>query len=143
MTPENVGQQFKTLYRGLAGIDAAKHVDFDNLGFHWTPKFDVANSFALSREGDTYFEREPKVLRGMIITAQVPHEHIIDPESEEGKDWQEGEAVYGRHHVEEEHTVRPGSPINVVGISKVRSNDRTWTGFDEAEMKRFPKQGTA
>lgn len=144
MTPENVGQQFTTLYRGLAGVDAAKHVDFDNLGPHWTPEFHVANSFALSRAGDTYFERgEPKVLRGMIITAQVPHEHIIDPESEEGEDWREGGAVFSRDHTEQEHTVRPGSPIKVVGVSKIRSNDRTWIGFDEARMKRFPKQGRA
>jgi len=139
VTPENVGQQFTTLYRGIATQShSMKDVDFDNLGSHWTPDQDVAASFALSRAGDTYFEREPKVLRGIVISARVPHEHIIDPNSEEGEYWRETMDVYSPEHTEQEHTVRPGGEVHVTGVTRLKFRN----GETEAhDFTRFPKSG--
>lgn len=142
MSEENVGQQFKTLYRGISTQSPSLNkVDFENLGAHWTPDRSVAESFALSRAGDTYFDRDPKVLRGIVVSAQVPHEHIIDPNSEEGEHWRETMDVFDRDSHEEEHTVRPGSPLTLGGVHRVSLRDGE--DVETHEAKRYPKQGRA
>lgn len=133
MTPENVGQQFTTLYRGIASTHTLKDVYFDRIGRHWTPDREVAHSFATSAANDPNLEK-PHPWSGVILQAQVPTEHIIDPESDEGKELASKHKIFSREHGEEEHTLREGTPVSITGVTKV-------DGFTEREMKRFPKSG--
>lgn len=136
MSPENVGQQFVTLYRGLGGKRSLKHIDFDNIGRHWTTDPEVAESFALDYPGP-----RTTFLHGFVVHAQIPAEHIIDPSSEEWKKMSVRYGMYGPGHGEEEHTIREGAPVSIHKIQvvhKTADNDITNT-----EMKRFPRQGRA
>ena len=122
-----------TLYRGIASAHTIKDVNFDRLGRHWTPDKDVARSFAVSEVNDPNPDK-PHPWSGIILTAQVHPDHIVDPESEEGQALAKEHKIFGREHGEEEHTLREGSPITITGLSKA-------DGWKERELKRFPKQG--
>lgn len=114
---ESLGSQFVTLYRGLAGV-TPEEVSKRDLGPHWTTDPNIAYNFATSRDVEgTYhhdawddLEEPPS---GTIIRAQVHKRHIIDPESEEGREWRMGENVLGPENIEQERTVRPGAIVHV------------------------------
>ena len=109
------GDQFVTLYRGLAGV-TPEQVGKRDLGPHWTASPEIAYNFATSRDvwgtrdWDVDDEDSPQ---GTIIRAKVHKRHIIDPESEEGREWSMGENVLGPENIEQERTVRPGAIVHV------------------------------
>ena len=142
MTPENVGQQFITLYRGLSGVQKMSDIQTEYLGNHWTPSRSVAHSFALNAPYQVVGEPPVKFkkLRGVVLTANVHPDHIFDPEESEGELL--GMGVFGRDSHEEEHTVRDGSPISITGVDKVSFKDGDHD-VTSVPMKRFPKQGVA
>lgn len=141
MTPENVGQQFMTLYRGIASKGSVKEIRFEGLGRHWTPDREVAESFAVSSANDPVDPTHPHAWQGFIVRADVPTEHIVDPESDEGKELASKHKIFGREHGEEEHTVREGAPLNISGVEKV--NLTMAQQSRSKEMKRFPRTATA
>lgn len=138
MTPDNVGQQFVSLYRGL-NVQNHRDIDTSKLGSHWTTDPDIAQSFALSVPvgGDP----DKSTLRGVIIHAQVDPQHIVDPDSEEGKHWRDTKEVFDRGNREQEHTVRPGAPITITGMEERQMGPDDW--WEERSIKNFPKQGRA
>lgn len=115
--PKPSGPQFIQLYRGLHGV-TPEDVETKQIGPHWTPDFNVAYNFATYRDVDgnphwDALEYDDMPLSGTVVEALVHRRHIIDPESEEGHDWQMGEAVLWPGHPEQERTVRPGATVHV------------------------------
>lgn len=110
------GSQFVTLYRGLAGT-TPEEVTKRDLGPHWTVDPEIAYNFATSRDvwGTHHHDAwdDEDAPHGTVIRAKVHKRHIIDPESEEGKDWMAGENVLGPENIEQERTVRPGAIVHV------------------------------
>lgn len=56
---------------------------------------------------------------GTVLEAKVHRRHLIDPESEEGQNWQFMNAVLGPNHIEREKTVRPGAPVHIQAIEEL------------------------
>lgn len=116
--PAPTGNQWIRLYRGLNAVKP-EEVNTQELGPHWTPDPNIAYNFATYRDTEGtphwdahYDEDTPEAMAGTVVEALVHRRHIVDPESEEGQGWQL-EAVLGRGHPEQEHTVRPGSLVHV------------------------------
>ena len=122
------GPQFITLYRGFhdkSRID----IDTDNLGVHWTPNRSVAETVSL---GIDPHDPDPNANDdlssvGTVLEARVHRRHIISPDSQELKDLMKSrnaeiftdENVPEANEVEQEHTVRPGSPVHIVAAHTV------------------------
>lgn len=112
--------QFKRLYRGLHDVtpEQVEEVSREQgVGYHWTPSFNTAYNFATYRDPDGWTvsnEHDEIFPRGTVVEAYVHKKNIIDPDSAEGEAMQDAYAVLPRGGYENEHTVRPGSPLNVV-----------------------------
>jgi hypothetical protein len=117
--PRPTGQQWVRLYRGLHE-STPETVSTKQIGPHWTPDFNIAYNFATYRNTEGYPLHDASdddiPLAGTVVEALVHRRHIIDPESEEGRGWQEGEAVFGSWHPEQERTVRPGATVHVQSL---------------------------
>lgn len=115
---DHIGQQFVRLYRGLHST-SPEHLEKHptGIGPHWSKSPEVAYNFATYRDfsGTPHWNAEDDAIpmAGTVVEALVHKRHIIDPDSDEGQDWQHGEAVFGPEHSEQERTVRPGSPVHV------------------------------
>ena len=120
MHPDNVGQQFKDhvlVHRGIpqVGPEAVK----SDLGIHWSHNIEVAKKFATPSAYEQDYEDNGS--QGVVVSALVHKKHIIEPHSPEWHDAQNlGSAlnneIYEPEHWEEEATVRPNSPVNVVAV---------------------------
>ena len=112
--PKPHGEQFQRLYRGLANV-RPEEVDTKQIGPHWTPDVNIAYNFATNRDvsGTPHWDNDEIPMAGTVVEALVHRRHIVDPESEEGKGWQFGEAVMHPDHPEQERTVRPGGVVHV------------------------------
>ena len=99
------------LYRGLSGVSHPDELDTELIGPHWTHDPERAAQFA----GPT----------GSVVAADVPREHILY-EGQTGKehedfygnyDWQHNAVYRVMPDVDEAETfVRPGVPINILGM---------------------------
>jgi len=103
-----------------------KDVDTKTVGIHWTPDKGVASRFAESDEG------------GVIVHASVHPKHIIDPKSDEGKDYASRFGI-DEGWGENETTVREGAPITVHGITSVDREGKPVS----TNMFKKPKKGKA
>jgi GNAT superfamily N-acetyltransferase/8-oxo-dGTP pyrophosphatase MutT (NUDIX family) len=90
-------------------------------GIHWSDHHSSAANFALGADPEGYLDRdyaeEPGHSHGIILHGQVHPDHIIDPESEEGRKYQEGDAIFEHEHPEAERTVREGAPIHITHVT--------------------------
>lgn len=129
----DVGKQFITLYRGF-NDRARTDIDFNNLGIHWTPDRNVAESASLGidpHESDPN-NFEPASGVGTVLEAKVHKRNIIDPDSQELQDLikERNVEIFTKnyvpeaHEVEQEHTVRPGSPIHIVAAHTILDADK-------------------
>jgi hypothetical protein len=149
-SPENIGQQFLYLYRGLSTPkfepEDSDQVDFDNLGVHWTPNRNVAQRFATQEvpyEGDNEDLQDVFSTGGRVIRAKVRVKDIVDPNSEEGKELSDKLGIFNRttdDSDEKEHTVRPGAKVKIKGVSEVWSINGIPQKGDDLE---HPKKGRA
>jgi len=143
------GAQFITLYRGF-NDKARTDIDTENLGMHWTPNRETAFGFSLGIDPheDDPNSWEPESSKGTVLEARVHKRHVIQPGSEEHnallKERADKElpAIYTQynapdeHAVEQEHTVRPGSPVHIVaahtvldaGTGDSKAHTRTYRG---------------
>lgn len=116
--PKPTGPQFVTLYRGLVNVTPGE-VKAAQVGPHWSRSPEVAYNFAMDRDVEG-FSHEDEGIRdegtrfGTVVEAKIHRRHIIDPNSEEGRGWAEGDAVFGQDHPEQERTVRPNAPVHVL-----------------------------
>jgi hypothetical protein len=150
-SPENVGQQFVHLYRGLHGVSDLSKVNFKFLGHHWTEDPSVAKDFATNNLSsyDLYpdIDGEP----GFLISAKVHRDNIIDPHSEEGDWWHMETGVLPPSESEEaEHTVREGSPVHIVSVRKLspkfeedKDGELALTHVDVEDHTDFPSKGSS
>lgn len=106
--------RFRTVYRGLSGV-TPDDIDTSNVGPHWSADPGVAWNFALNRdtEGNVHWDEDGEPQHGTIVSAFVHKRHIVNPGTDEYRDWSEGENVLGPDSTEREHTVRPGAPVYV------------------------------
>jgi hypothetical protein len=110
-------KRWATLYRGLSGVTSGD-VDLSQVGPHWTTNPHMAVNFALNRDVEGYpLDDEPAF--GTVIEAKVHRRHIIDPESEEGQNWQFMNAVLGPDNIEREKTIRPGAPVHIQAMEEL------------------------
>lgn len=107
------------LYRGLHAT-SPEHIEkhYKGIGPHWSVDPNVAYNFATYRDATGYphwdvGDEDPIPMAGTVIEALVHKRHIIDPESDEGQDWQHGEAVLGPESHEQERTVRPNAVVHI------------------------------
>jgi hypothetical protein len=137
-SPENVGQQFIHLYRGLEDVTHPNQIDANNLGSHWTPSYSTAEEFALptwARESKEFSNVE-----GSIIHAKVDRNHIMEmgtPEMEGAEDWRMSE-----DHWEQEKTIRPGAPVEILKVEALKHNNATGE-IKRVTKRNSPTQGTA
>lgn len=121
--PKPHGEQWQKLYRGLLGV-SPDQVDTKETGPHWTTDPDIAMYFATGRdvEGNLNwdYEEQGDPLSGTMLEAKVHRRHIIDEDSDEGREWQ-AENVLGKNSIEREHTVRPGAIIHPSRMFSVSS----------------------
>ncbi len=119
--PRPNGPQWVRLYRGLHAT-TPEHLQSANLrgiGSHWSASPDVAYNFATGRDlsGTFHYQDEDDVpASGTVVEALVHPRHIIDPNSDEGQEWQMGESVFGPEHSEQERTVRPDATVHVQSL---------------------------
>jgi hypothetical protein len=119
--PKPTGPQFVTLYRGLSNV-SPDEVKTTDVGPHWSRSHEVAYNFATDRDVEGWPHDDGIVgdmddvnsRYGTVIEAKVHRRHIIDPESQEGQDWQGFAAVQHSGSQEQESTVRPGAPVHVL-----------------------------
>ena len=113
--PRPTGEQFIHLYRGLADV-TPEQVDAKGAGLHWTTDPESAYNFATSRDafGWVHEDRDDGPLQGTILEAKVHRRHVVDLNSEEGKDMAEMLSILPPEHPEQETTVRPGAPVHVL-----------------------------
>lgn len=121
--PQPKGEQFKRLYRGLAGVNADE-IDTKKIGSHWTSNPTIAYNYATSRDVEGYPQEEGD-MRGTVLEAMVHRRHIVDPESEEGEAWTMM-GVLGPEHIEQEKTVRPGGIIHMKKMIEVDDDADTY-----------------
>ena len=121
MQPENVGQQFKHLYRGVAGItpemvSTGIGGEADGAGIHWTTDENVAAHFANPDEHDV---DERFASDGVIIRAKVPYSSIVQRGTPEHEQLESETHILDEGSPEKEVTVRPGAPIHVTHLDHV------------------------
>lgn len=134
---ETLGRQFKTLYRGLAGVKSLDEVDFDNLGQHWTSHMEVADDFASTGEPDS-----EGVRHGLIITAKVRRGDYEGPNSLVGVDVERG----GGSGLEGdlEHTLYRKTPIHILKVEHRRSTRQNYSNqVDYSDVPGHPAQGSS
>jgi hypothetical protein len=76
-------------------------------------------------------------MMGTVVEALVHPRHIIDPDSDEGQDWQHGEAVFGPEHSEQERTIRPGATIHVQSLHHFDDDNDKYRTVKPAKRKGF------
>lgn len=132
--PKPSGKQWIRLYRGLANV-TPEQVDTRQMGPHWTTDARVAYNFATNRDADGYphHDNDGIPMAGTVVEALIHRRHIVDPNSEEGHNWQMGEAVFGPDHPEQEKTVRDTSTVHIQRMHFV--DDDT----NEERMVTMPK----
>lgn len=150
-SPENVGQQFIHLYRGLRGVSGIKEIDLKNLGHHWSTDPDVAKDFATNNIAayDLHPNTERNGEPGIIISAKVHRDNVVDPHSEEGDWWHmETGVLPAGENYEAEHTVREGSPVHIVSVKKLlpkfvtdEEGEDVLEHVDVEHLTDFPSKG--
>ena len=139
--PKPIGPQWVRLYRGLHATDP-EHIERHptGVGPHWSASPDVAYNFATGRDFSgmpQYDETDDVPMMGTVIEALVHPRHIIDPNSDEGEEWQMGEAVFGPDHSEQERTVRPGAPIHIQALHHFDDDNDKYSRIKPAKRKGF------
>lgn len=142
--PKPTGPQWVRLYRGLHATDP-EHIEKNpkGIGPHWSTSSDVAYNFATYRDisgiphWDMAYDEDPIPLEGTVVEALVHRRHIIDPESDEGQDWQLGEDVFGPDHSEQERTVRPGAPVHVQALHHFDDDNEKYRVVKPAKRRGF------
>lgn len=126
MSHEALGDQFADhlrVYRGLEGV--APHEVGPSLGNHWSHSPEVAYNFAQGTPtgwaSDAYFDDEGDERRsGTVIAGLVHPDHVVKPGSKEHQSWRDFDQVQDEGSHEEEATVRPDSPVHVIGMSHIK-----------------------
>lgn len=141
--PKPTGQQWVRLYRGLHMTDP-EHVEAHPkvIGSHWSSNSDIAYNFATNRDIEGYphydwGDEDPIPMKGTVVEALVHPRHIIDPESDEGQDWQMHSEVFGPDHSEQERTVRPGAPVHVQKLHYFDDDNETSRTVKPTKRKGF------
>lgn len=148
MSHEALGPQFRDhvrLYRGLNEVEPGD-VGHDEMGIHWTEDPGSAQNFALNRDewgnareswGD---EEENAPDRGTVVEALVHPWHIIDRGTAEHDEMSSAANILHEGSFENETTVRPGSPVHVLGHHYLEAGE----GHDVYKPQRFsPRLGRA
>jgi hypothetical protein len=84
-----------------------------------------------------YDKTDDVPMMGTVVEALVHPRHIIDPDSDEGQDWQHGEAVFGPEHSEQERTVRPGATIHVQSLHHFDDDNDKYRTVKPVKRKGF------
>lgn len=141
--PAPTGKQWIRLYRGLHATDP-EHIENNpkGIGPHWSKSPDVAYNFATYRDFSgtphhDWDDDDPIPLAGTVIEALVHRRHIIDPDSDEGQDWQHGEAVFGPDHSEQERTVRPGATVHVQALHHFDDDNEKYRTVNPSRRRGF------
>ena len=139
--PKPIGPQWVRLYRGLHATDP-EHIESNptGVGPHWSASSEVAYNFATGRDfsGMFHYDKTDDVpMMGTVVEALVHPRHIIDPDSDEGQDWQHGEAVFGPEHSEQERTVRPGATIHVQSLHHFDDDNDKYRTVKPVKRKGF------
>jgi hypothetical protein len=128
MHPDNVGQQFLRLHRGLHATDS---VNTDQLGRYWTSDRKVAELFAGGFDDVSKANFPVKgdgPTQGHVVTALVHPDHVVVPGSPEHKKMvKEGDLPDPKSDMakaEKEVTLRSGSPVKIESIDKVNVGNR-------------------
>lgn len=132
------GAKHIVVYRGLEDVIKPHHIDFSNLGVHWTTDLSTADEFAVpawTKENPDL----PKV-SGAVVHGLVHPTHILDLNSDEAKGW--GEWRMGEDHWEQEKTVKPGSPVKILKVERV-DMDNTTDKITRRNLRGAPSEGTA
>ena len=99
-----------TLFRGLSGVHP-KDVKTKDMGIHWTPNFETAHDISLGVYPGVPFENSDYVPKhNTILEAKVPKSAIVKRGTKEHQDLADFHDILP-YHTEQEHTVRPGTPI--------------------------------
>ena len=85
----------------------------------------MAFNFATGRdvEGNPPEEGE---MRGTVLEAMVHRRHVVDFDSEEGKNWRDVMNVQGPDSIEQELTIRPGGILHVKRAIEVDDDNDTY-----------------
>lgn len=132
-SPENVGQQFVHIYRGLEDITRLKDIDTDSVGVHWTTDENTAHEMAAPE----WAVNEGMKPRGVVIHGTVKPEDVHSLDDPEMKGWEHWRM--GDDHWEQEKTLRHGTTVNIEGIDHVQNSEE---GHTSRPAKRFPKKAT-
>lgn len=144
---ENFGPQFKDhvlVHRGIRHV--GPNVASGELGVHWSYDPVVAERFADYSDHYTSDPQYYKDNQGVVVSALVHKNDIIEPDSDE---WHEAQhwgsamnnEIYGPEHSEQEATVRPGSPVHIVALKHAQDNTPDYdTTVSERRMRyRTPR----
>jgi len=127
--------QFVNVYRGRAHFWDWQRPKQDQglhgLGMHWTTDPKVAEHHGAGWNdpeddfwrGERSHGRSPLDMGGHVLEGRVAAEHIVQPHTDE---WHQ---LAGEHGImesgsEKEVTIRPGAPVEVIGLYKVRADRR-------------------
>jgi hypothetical protein len=155
MTENLSNEEFVTLYRGRNHywwdpLDPKRGLH--GLGMHWTANPKIAGHFAVGGNDSDWDEKNeeghtPMTAGGHIIVAKVPKSGIIEPHTEE---WNRLAGDHGimtpEDSVEEETTVRPGTPVELQRVIPVKgtgfkfqdnANGEGWSGFTVGRSQEF------
>jgi len=107
-------RKWQRAYRGVnTAINGAESdIDEDNLGVHWTPRFEVAEKFALNLQ-EPMGEPSGMRSRGQVLEAFIPKKGVIAPGTDEYKKIASETGILHPDSDEEEITVRKGTPVRV------------------------------
>lgn len=141
--PRPTGPQFVTLYRGLEGV-SPDMLDKGQMGMHWTPKYDVARSYANAE--NSYSNEDFDEHGGVVVEAKVHKRHIIEPGSEEWEKVAGRSGVFDRDESgwgswEQEHSIRPGAPVHVTQLRHLHpeggSTDISRKDMSLSELRKY------
>lgn len=100
-------------------------------GIHWTDSPDSAYNFALDHDPEGWAhewsedDEEGEHNHGMILHGRVEPHHIIDPDSDEGRDYAAFNTIFDHDHPEQERTVRDQAPVHITHVTAVSSDPET------------------
>lgn len=138
------------VYRGLNQPRRADLNLNEGVGIHWSYNPDVAKHFAVSGGVSLFSDDLTRALSaGHVVSGRVHPQHVADLENrkDDAHDYAY-EHIYGPDSVEEEATIREGSPVRLTGLDKVRMTEPQMEGWDpEFESKPVttfkPRDATA
>jgi hypothetical protein len=116
---ENFGPQFADhilVHRGIQHVNPSV-VNSHGIGIHWSHDKDIAHRFAT--DDNMGYEEHPEDNQAVVLSALVHKKDVIEPYSDEWHEMSESgmdSEIYDPEHSEQEATVRPGSPVHVVGV---------------------------